>query len=272
MTAVLEGEDLGFAYGGHAVLADVDVQAGAAEWIGIIGPNGCGKTTLVRLLSGVATPQAGVVRLGGRPLATLRRRELARRVAVLPQDAWLDFPFTALEVVLMGRAPHLPALRFPNVRDVRIAREALARLEVGDLERRPLDHLSGGERQRVLLARALAQEPEVLLLDEPTTHLDLRHQAGICDIVRDLQRQRGLTVIAVLHDLNLAAMYCDRLVLLAAGRVAREGTPADVLTADTLSAAYSARVHVGVNAATGTPVVLPLPRGEPEPFARDRSD
>ena len=272
MTAVLEGEDLGFAYGRHAVLDHVAVHAAAAEWVGIIGPNGCGKTTLVRLLSGVATPRAGVVRLGGRPLATIRRRELARRVAVLPQDPWLDFPFTALEVVLMGRAPHLPALGFPGVRDIRLAREALACLEVGDLECRPLGHLSGGERQRVLLARALAQEPQVLLLDEPTTHLDLRHQAGICDIVRALQRERGLTVIAVLHDLNLAAVYCDRLVLLAAGRVVREGVPADVLTADTLSAAYGARVHVGLNTATGTPVVLPLPGGESEPFARRRPD
>src|SRR5204862_1474039 len=133
--------------------------------------------------------------------------------------------FTALEVVLMGRAPHLSALAFPRARDLAIAREAMARLEVAEVESRPLDRLSGGERQRVLLARALAQEPEVLLLDEPTTHLDLRHQAGIHEALRELRRDRGVGVVSVLHDLNLAALYCDRLVLLAGGRIARAGRP-----------------------------------------------
>jgi ABC-type cobalamin/Fe3+-siderophores transport system ATPase subunit len=271
MTPVLEARELGFAYGARTVLCDVSLQAAAGEWVGIIGPNGCGKTTLIRLLSGVMMPRTGSVRLGGRPLAAVARRDIARRVAVLPQDAWLDFPFTALEVVLMGRAPHLPALGFAGARDLRIAHGALERLEVADVADRPLDQLSGGERQRVLLARALAQEPDVLMLDEPTTHLDLRHQTGICDVVRALQRDHGLAVIAVLHDLNLAAMFCDKLVLLAGGRVICQGTPAEVLTVETLSAAYGARVHVGVNAATGTPYVLPLPHPGPRPFAEPRS-
>ena len=172
----------------------------------------------------------------------------------------MAFPYTVAEMVLMGRAPHLPALGFPRAHDVAIARAAMARLEVAELEERPLDRLSGGERQRVLLARALAQEPEVLLLDEPTTHLDLRHQAGIYDVVAELRRTRGVAVVSVLHDLNLAALYCDRLVLLAGGRVVCEGSPAEVLTPAVLGAAYATQVYVGTNALTGAPIVLPVAR------------
>jgi iron complex transport system ATP-binding protein len=260
MTSVLSAEGLVFGYGREPVLRDVSLAVAAGELVGIIGPNGGGKTTLVRLLSGVARPQAGTVSLGGRPLASLRRRDVARRIAVVPQDPRIDFPFTALEVVLMGRAPHASGpFVLPDARDVELARTAMGRLDVAGVERRSLEQLSGGERQRVLLARALVQEPEVLLLDEPTTHLDLRHQVGIYDVVRALARERGLAVVSVLHDLNLAALYCDRLVLLAGGRVACEGRPAEVLTVDVLSAAYGTPVFVGRIDLTGTPVVVPLP-------------
>jgi iron complex transport system ATP-binding protein len=254
---MIAAEQLSFAYGPRPVLADVSLAVAAGELVGVIGPNGGGKTTLVRLLSGVLAPDTGIVRLDGRPLAAYRRRDLARRLAVVPQDPTLEFPFTALEVVLMGRAPHLAALGFPRAGDVEIARAAMARLGVGKLEDRPLDRLSGGERQRILLARALAQEPAVLLLDEPTTHLDLRHQVGIYDVVHGLARARGVAVVSVLHDLNLAALYCDRLVLLAGGRVVRHGAPAEVLEAGILRAAYATDVQVTVNPATGVPVVLP---------------
>ena len=243
----------------QTAMGAVDVSVGASEIVGVIGPNGCGKTTLVRILAGVLAPQAGQVRLADRPLATYRRAEVARRVAVLAQDAVVGFPFTALEVVLMGRAPHQSMLGFASARDLAIARAAMARLDVADLEARPIDRLSGGERQRVLLARALAQEPEVLLLDEPTTHLDLRHQAELLDLIHDLRRERGVAVVAVLHDLNLAALGCNRLVLLADGRVVHAGTPAAVLTVEALGEAYGAAVRVAGDAATG-PVVLPLPR------------
>ena len=160
----------------------------------------------------------------------------------------------------MGRAAHLPPLGFPRARDLAVARAAMQRLEVAHLEDRLLDRVSGGERQRVLLARALAQEPDLLLLDEPTTHLDLRHQAGIHEVLGELSRSRGTAVLSVLHDLNLAAMYCDRLILLAAGRVLRVGTPSQVLTAEALGAAYRTQVYVGPNDATGSLVVLPLVR------------
>ena len=259
MTAVLAAEAVSFAYGDAAVLHAVDVAVAPGEIVGVIGPNGSGKTTLVRVLSGTVAPAAGLVRLDGIPLASLRRRERARRLAVVPQDPVLEFPFTALEVVLMGRAPYLGTLGFPRARDLAIARDAMSRLDVAGLEDRPLDRVSGGERQRVLLARALAQEARVLLLDEPTTHLDLRHQAGMHDVVRALARERGVAVVSVLHDLNLAALYCDRLVLLAGGRVVRAGTPADVLSADVLRSAFATDVYVGVHPVTGGPVVLPRP-------------
>jgi iron complex transport system ATP-binding protein len=257
---VLEAEALVFAYDGRPVLDGVNLRVGAGELVGVIGPNGCGKTTLVRLLSGVLAPHRGVVRLTGRPLADHRRREIARRLAVLPQDAHVEGAFTALEVVLMGRAPHLPPLALPRAADVTRARAMLARLGVAALEGRPLERLSGGERQRVLLARALVQEPEVLLLDEPTTHLDLRHQAGIYDVVDAIRRERGTAVVSVLHDVNLAAACCERLVLLAGGRVVAEGTPAAVLTAEALSAAYGVPVTVGWSAEARAPVVLPRAR------------
>ena len=268
MTPLLEARGVAFAYGRRRVLDGVTVGIAPGELVGVIGPNGGGKTTLVRLLSGVLTPSAGEVLLGGAPLARLVRRDVARRLAVVPQDPVLELPFTALEVVLMGRAPHLPALGFAGDRDVAIARTAMAGLDVGDVEDRSLDRLSGGERQRVLLARALAQEPEVLLLDEPTTHLDLRHQAGIYDVVEALRRERGTGVLCVLHDLNLAAAYCDRLVLLAGGRVVREGRPHDVLTVEVLRAAYGAEVHVGVNRLTGDPLVVPLASRRPGDASR----
>ena len=257
MTAHLEADQVGFAYGRRAVLDAVSFAVAPGELVGVIGPNGAGKTTLVRLLAGVLAPSTGTVRLDGRALGSYRRRDVARRLAVVPQDAHVQFPFTALEIVLMGRAAHLPRLGFPRARDLAVARAAMERLEVGHLEERPLDHVSGGERQRVLLSRALAQEPDVLLLDEPTTHLDLRHQAGIHEVLRDLVRTRGTAIVSVLHDLNLAAMYCDRLVLLADGRVARMGPPSEVLTAEVLGSAYRTSVYVGPNAATGSLVVLP---------------
>jgi len=263
VSAVLAAEGVTAGYGTRTVVADVSVAVAPGELVGVIGPNGCGKTTLVRVLSGVLAPRHGVVRLDGRPLAEEPRRAVARRVAVVAQDAPLVLGFTVLETVLMGRAPHLPALAFPRAHDLVVARAALARLELTDLESRPLGALSGGERQRVLLARALAQEPEVLLLDEPTTHLDLRHQVGILDVVRQGCREGGVGALAVLHDLNLAALYCDRVVLLVGGRVAHAGGPEEVLTADRLAAAFQTVVHVGRDVVTGDPIVLPVRRERP---------
>ncbi|MGH7895574.1 MAG: ABC transporter ATP-binding protein, partial [Candidatus Binatia bacterium] len=228
--ARLAAETLRFGYGSERVLDDVSFAVAAGELVGVIGPNGAGKSTLVRLLAGVLAPWRGRVLLDGRPLRERSRREIARAMALVPQDPRVEFPFSVLEVVLMGRAPYLAGLGFASAGDVALARAILSRLELGGLEARGLDALSGGERQRVFLARALVQDPTVLLLDEPTTHLDLRHQAAILEVVRGRVRRDGLAAVAVLHDLNLAAMACDRLVLLAEGRVAAAGTAAEVLT------------------------------------------
>jgi len=256
VSVVLAADGVRFGYRGRPVLDGVDLRLGAGEVLGIIGPNGSGKSTLMRLLAGVLRPQAGTVRLGDRPLAAHRRRELARRLALVPQDPRLDFPFSVLEVALMGRAPHLADLAFAGPRDLEIARAALARLDVGHLAERPLDALSGGERQRVFLARALAQEPRVLLLDEPTTHLDLRHVVEMHDVVRDLALHGGVGVVTVLHDLNLAGATCDRLVALGAGRVEAEGAPAEVLRAELVERVFGARVRIV--AGDDGPLVLPL--------------
>jgi iron complex transport system ATP-binding protein len=257
--SLLAAEGVRFGYGARTVLDGVNLAIERGEMLGLIGPNGAGKSTLVRLLAGILRPTSGAVRLDGRPLSEWTRAARARRLALVPQEPHVEFPYTVLEVVLMGRSPHLSALALPGRRDLDIARAALARLEVADLEARRMDELSGGERQRVFLARALAQEPGILLLDEPTTHLDLRHQTQLHDVARALCRQAGVGVLSVLHDLNLAAAYCDRLLLLAAGRTLSEGPPADVLEPGLLERAFGTRVWVGRHERTHAPVVLPVP-------------
>ena len=257
----LEARDVTFGYGPRPVLQDVTVRVARGELVGLIGPNGAGKSTLVRVLAGLVAAPRGQVSLDGVPLAARSHRDRARAIAWVPQDPHLEFPFTVLEVVLMGRAPYLSGLGFAGPHDVHRARQALAALGLADIDDRRLDALSGGERQRVFLARALVQEPAILLLDEPTTHLDLRHQAAILDVVRRRVRDDGLAALTVLHDLNLAAVTCDRLILLAGGRVVVDGPVSAVLTATHVDQAFGARVHVGRHAVADLPVVLPLPPG-----------
>jgi iron complex transport system ATP-binding protein len=257
--AAVEARDLRFAYGRTPVLDRVGFEVAAGEALGIIGPNGSGKSTLLRLLSGALRPHGGDVRIFGRPLSEYSRIELARLVAVVPQETSIEFPFSVTEVVLMGRAPHLPGFAFEGDRDMDIARAAMRRTGVLDLADRCIHELSGGERQRVVLARALAQEAQLLLLDEPAAFLDLRHEVEIYDLLRDLQNE-GRTIVTVLHDLNLAAMYCDRLVLLKKGRVVRLGTAAEVITYTALVDVYETEVYVDTNDITGAINVLPLSR------------
>lgn len=239
------------------MLTDVAFAVAAGAFLGIIGPNGSGKTTLLKVMNGLLRPQAGAVRLNGRPLAGMRRREVARVMAVVPQDAALLFTFTVEEMVLMGRSPHLGRFGFEGMGDFRIARAAMDRTGVLALAHRPYDTLSGGEKQRVLIARALAQEPRILLLDEPTAYLDIRHQAGIFDLMKDLNRRQGLTVVAVTHDINLAALYSDEVLLLSDGCVFGAGPPEAVVTAENIRGAYGIGVLVDSHPATGLPRVTP---------------
>ncbi len=256
---VIELRGVTFRYRSVPALEEVSLALEAGEILGIIGPNGSGKSTTLRLMSGVLRPQAGSVEWRGRPLAETRRSELARQLAVVPQDTAVEFPFSVMEVVLMGRAPHLGGFAFEGDDDVRVAQAALERTGTLHLAHRFIHELSGGERQRVILARALAQQPRVLLLDEPGAFLDIRHAVEIYDLLRDLQGE-GLTITTVLHDLNLAALYCDRVALLKAGRLVRLGSPAQVITHSTVTQVYETEVYVDTNQVTGAVNVLPLSR------------
>jgi iron complex transport system ATP-binding protein len=255
---LLSLERVSFSYGAIAALTDLSFSVAAGEVFGLLGPNGSGKSTVVRLLSRVLTPRSGRVRFAGRDVGTYGREELARQVAVVPQETVIELPFSVLEVVLMGRSPHLGRLGFERARDLMIAHRAMAQTGVEALAAREIHELSGGERQRVILARALAQEPRVLLLDEPTAFLDIRHQVEVYDLVKSLSRQHGLTVVAILHDLNLAALYCDRLALLKAGHLFCLGMPEHVLTYSNIKAVYETEVYIGLNDLTGKVHILPL--------------
>ncbi len=255
----LEASELRFSYGATAVIDDVSFGVAAGEMLGILGPNGSGKSTLLRLLSGVLAPASGAVRLQGRPLTSYSRRELGRAIAVVPQDTMVEFPFSVTEVVLMGRSPHLGGFAFEGDRDVEVAHQAMRRTGVIHLAQRSIHELSGGERQRVILARALAQEAKLMLLDEPGAFLDIRHTVEIYDLLQDLQ-QEGRSIITVLHDLNLAALYCNRVALLKEGRLYRLGTPAEVITYSALTEVYQTEVYIDTNDITGAINVLPLSR------------
>jgi iron complex transport system ATP-binding protein len=241
--------------GGREVLCGVSLELRSGEVLGLAGANGAGKTTLLRAASGVLRPDSGRVLLAGRTLVSYGRRELARQIAVVPQDTPFAFPFLAGETVLMGRSPHLPRLGFEGPRDLAIARSSLAQVGIEALADRSILELSGGERQLVLLARALAQQPRVLLLDEPTAHLDLRHRLQVLELVRELATE-GRSALVVSHDLSLVARSCDRLALLAAGRVLAVGPPAEVLSRETVLEAFGIDADV-VAGPDGTPLVLP---------------
>jgi len=253
----LEISGLGFRYPSGGGVEGIDLEVAAGEVVGLLGPNGSGKSTLVRLLSGVLAPQAGSIRLAGAALDALPRAEIARRVAVVPQEPRFDLPFSVIETVLLGRHPHLAGVAFESESDVELAHAALERCGAAALAERSIDELSAGERQRVVFARALAQAAPVLLLDEPASFLDLRYQVELFDRVREVASE-GRAVLAVLHDLNLAAEYCDRVALLAEGRILAVGGTAATLSYVNLTRAYGTEVYVDVNDLTGGLVVTPL--------------
>ena len=245
-----------------SVLTQFSLDVRPGLFLGIVGPNGSGKSTLVRALSRALRPASGAVLLDESDLyAGLSAREAARTIGVVPQETSVSLDFTVREVVRMGRAPHLPRRPFASetVEDERIVGEAMRAARVEGLADRAVPTLSGGERQRVLFARALAQQPDVVLLDEPTAHLDLRHQTETLTLARDLAHGGGKAVLAVLHDVNLASAYCDELVLLRAGRIIAQGPPEQVVTAGNLQEVYGARVWVRRHPASGRPLVLTLP-------------
>lgn len=253
--AALRLESIEVDLGGRPVLVGVDVEVAPGEVVGVVGRNGSGKTTLLRVAGGTQAFGAGRVFMGPDDASTLSRRARARRIATVPQDVDVSFPFTAGEIVRMGRAPHQGLLGMESRDDLDRAEHALERVGVAHLADRRLDRLSGGERQLVVFARALAQDPEVLLLDEPTSHLDLRHRVDVLGIVRSLARD-GRAALVVSHDLGLAARACDRWVVLVDGRVHASGPPAEVCTPELLRTAFGMDAEVAF-AEDGLPFVVP---------------
>jgi iron complex transport system ATP-binding protein len=235
---VIEVEGIAVSYGGRTVLSDIDLSIGAGERLALIGPNGAGKSTLLRVLTGLVTPGAGRVRLGGDPLRTLDRASIARRIAVVPQQVSVPFSTRVEELVGLGRLPHEDPLRGARPSDRAAVASAIERVGIGHLLGRDVRDLSLGERQLVLLGLAVAQAAPVLLLDEPTIHLDLRHQVATMELLVDLNLRDGTTIIAVLHDLGLAAAFFPRLVLLDVGRIVADGSPNDVLSGDRIRGVF----------------------------------
>jgi iron complex transport system ATP-binding protein len=260
MKSALMLQHLSLSYGNRPVLNDVSFSVLEGEFFIIIGPNGSGKTTLVKAMSGAARPQQGEVQVLGRALRSYSGKALARCVAVVPQAAPADIPFTVAEVVLMGRFPHLPWMGMERRKDWEIAERAMRFTHVAHLAGRNLDQLSAGERQRVLIARAICQQPRIMILDEPTSALDLSHQVQVMDLLEQLRNDEGITVVMVSHDLNLAALYADRLLLMKEGGVAALGKPGEVLTFETLEQAYGCILLVDQNPLKKVPRVTLVPR------------
>jgi iron complex transport system ATP-binding protein len=254
---LLRVEGLRFGYGERAVLDGVGLEVGRGELVGLVGPNGSGKTTLLRLISGVLAASAGRVSVDDQDMAGLKASARARLVSVVPQNPQLPDGFTVRELVLMARNSHLKLLQWEGRGDLQMATRAMEATATLGLADRTLGAVSGGERQRALVAMALAQDAPVMLLDEPTSNLDLAHQTGIMDLVVGLMEERGTAVLVAMHDLTLAAQYCDRLVMLSEGRCYAEGLPLEVLTAEHIEAVYGAAVHLVPHPLGGTPVVLP---------------
>ena len=259
---MLDAVDLTFAYRKSApVLNGISVSVPRGSIVGLLGPNGSGKSTLVRLLNGTLKPARGSVTLDGVPLSTLSRRDLARRIAVVPQETQITFDFTALEIVLMGRYAHLGPFTIEGPGDISTARKALESTGTAGLEARQFATLSGGEKQRVVIASALAQSSDILLLDEPTTALDIGFQWEIGALLGRLNADNGTTIVVSTHDLNLAAMLCTELVLMKAGRVLATGPTKDVLTAENIRALYGIDAEVAFHPRAGHLTVVPLARG-----------
>jgi iron complex transport system ATP-binding protein len=259
---VLEAHNLTCGYGATPILHGVNLAVREGEMVALLGRNGSGKSTLLRCLGGALSPLAGTVSLLGRPLATRTRRETAQLLAVVQQDLHIPFTLQVREVVELGRAPHTHFLQPPHVHDRTAVDQALAAVDLLELAHQEYQQISGGEQQRTVLAMALAQEPRVLLLDEPTVHLDLAHQVGLLSGVRRLAAEQHLGVLAAMHDINLAALYFDRLLVLGQGCLLASGAAQEILTPDLIARAFDLEVIVGAHPILGVPQISLLPGGD----------
>ncbi len=255
MDSILTLKNVGFKYETIWALKEIDLQLSAGEILGILGPNGSGKSTLLKIMDGILVPQEGTVLINNRDIFSLGRSSLAKEVAMVAQENFFRFSFSSLEVVLMGRFPHLKRLQFEGERDMKVALNALSATHALELAERSIHELSGGERQRVLIARALAQESKIMLLDEPTSFLDLKYKREIFQLIASLSLEKGLSVVVVSHDIDLAAQYCHRMMMLKDGSTYEQGEPEEVITASNIEAVYECPVLVDKNPATGRPRV-----------------
>jgi len=254
--AIISLSNVDFKYGKYNALDGIDIETRQNELLGIIGPNGSGKSTLLKLMSGLLHPLTGTVCLDGTPITSLKQGQIARKIAFVPQNSYLPELFTSFEIVIMGRTPHLGLLRYESQEDINIAVNAMDITHTGYLADKPVNQLSGGERQRVIIARALAQQADILLLDEPTVNLDISYQIEILHFLRSLCSTMEITVVVVLHDLNLASQFCDRLIVLKEGRIYSQGKPSQVLTPAILKEVFNLDVYVGEHPINGLPTVL----------------
>ncbi|MBT3182096.1 MAG: ABC transporter ATP-binding protein [Deltaproteobacteria bacterium] len=256
MNKILEIKQLSFSYGKSIVIDDISFDIRDASIVGILGPNGAGKSTLINLLSGTNAPDAGSILIDGDDLKSIPYRTLAKRVAVVPQMSSSPFAFTSLEIVLMGRTPYISPYGFESKDDIDIAIDAMKKTDCYEFASRNIDELSGGERQRVLLARALAQNPRILMLDEPTTFLDIKHISALKNTLLKLNHDGGLTIICALHDLNIASSICDHIILLKDGSIEAAGTPDEVISRPIIERVFDTSVHIEKDPTTGQPYFL----------------
>jgi iron complex transport system ATP-binding protein len=251
--------NLQFSYTDTVTIDDITIEVQKGEFIGIIGPNGCGKSTILKNIYRALAPDAGSITLDDENVFKMRYRETALKFAVVGQENEVPFDFLVEEIVAMGRSPHKKLFDPDTAEDARIVRHALEHLGMADMAKRNYRHLSGGEKQRVLIARIIAQESDFLLLDEPTNHLDVSYQIQIFDFVKRRSAEVGVTVLSAIHDLNMAALYCDRLYVMKEGRIVFSGTPEEVLTPDVIFSIYGVRCDTAVHAVTGKPVITYIP-------------
>ena len=240
------------------VIRGVDLELEEGDFLGLIGPNGCGKSTLMRTITGVIPVAAGLVEIQGHNIRTMSRKRMAQLIGVVPQESTCEFAFSVREMVMMGRHPYLGRFRGPGREDEEIVGNAMELTDTSHLAERNIIELSGGERQRVIVARALAQKPKILLLDEPTNHLDINHQVEVFDLLYQLNREQGLTLLCVTHDLNFAGEYCDRIMLMAGGKTCACGPPEEVITSEIISDVYGIEVRVENGVSDGGPRVVPV--------------
>jgi len=259
MTSAIDATRISYSYGNFPILENLSFSVPKGDFFIIIGPNGSGKTTLMKVISGLLKHQKGNLEILDRPIQKYTRKALARTIALVPQTVSVDFPFTVMEVVLMGRSPHLGMLGLEKKKDLEAAKQALAFTGVSHLAHRKMDQLSGGEQQRTFIARAICQDPQIMLLDEPTASLDLAHQSRVMDLMEKLKKEKGITIVMVSHDVNLAAMYGDRLVLLKEGQIINAGRPEEVLTYQTLEQAYECKLLVDESPVGNFPRITLVP-------------